>query len=155
MPPPPIGLRGHCTHLKYRFISLYPSLVWYLKKKYENADFIKLGFVSIWVHPRQFHDYLCQFYLEQAIKTIMFAQASIFWLETNWKLYQSFNWVITVGAKGRMAAPNRMNFWENSKLPSKCALFWFFSIHLLKKIYPEPWNYYFILFPQRGLGGDP
>ena len=116
--PPPIGLRGHCTHLKYRFISLYPSLVWYLKKKYENADFIKLGFVSIWVHPRQFHDYLCQFYLEQAIKTIMFAQASIFWLETNWKLYQSFNWVITVGAKGRMAAPNRMIFWKNSKRPS-------------------------------------
>ena len=110
--PPPIGLRGHCTHLKYRFISLYPSLVWYLDKKYENADFIKLGFVSIWVHPRQFHDYLCQFYLEQAIKTIMFAQASIFWLETNWKLYQSFNWVITIGAKGRMAAPNRMIFWK-------------------------------------------
>ena len=24
--------------------------------------------------------------------------------------------------KGRMAAPNRMNFWENSKRPSKCVL---------------------------------
>ena len=29
-----------------------------------------------------------------------------------------FNWVITVGAKGRMAAPNRMNFRKNSKRPS-------------------------------------
>ena len=27
---------------------------------------------------------------------------------------------------------------------SKCVLFWFFSIQLLKKTYPEPWNYSFV-----------
>ena len=30
--------------------------------------------------------------------------------------------------------------------PSSNVLFWIFSIHLLKKIYPEPWNYSFTQF---------
>ena len=84
---------------------------------------------------------------------------------------------------GRVALPNRMNFWKNSKRPltppphfwkiilqffmtdmvaymrggmmaiyyrdsevpsSKCVLFSCFLIQLLKKTYPEPWNYYFL-----------
>ena len=31
--------------------------------------------------------------------------------------------------------------WDSEVPSSKCALFWFFSIQLLKKSYPEPWNY--------------
>ena len=33
---------------------------------------------------------------------------------------------------------------EDSEVSSsKCVLFWFFTIQLLKKTYPEPWNYSF------------